>query len=165
MDAISELLQQGIEAAKAKKADEAVALLRRVVELDPRNEMAWLWLSEVLDTDEQRILCLENVLAINPDNYHARRGLASLNRRGTTIKPLPEAAEHQAEPVPTARPTRPGDKARLAQELRRIVVGGSALLVTAAFAASWLGVLDWTAGTILMVVFGIPGVWARYALK
>jgi len=76
MTSANELLQEGIEAAKEKRVGEALALLKQVVELEPRNEMAWLWLSDVVETDEQRIVCLENVLAINPDNQPLKRDSA-----------------------------------------------------------------------------------------
>lgn len=68
MASIDELLQKGINAAKSKQVAEARSLLKQVVELEPRNETAWLWLSGVVETDEQRIVCLENVLDINPAN-------------------------------------------------------------------------------------------------
>lgn len=48
---------------------------------DERNETAWLWLSGAVDNDEERAICLENVLTINPANERARRGLEELRRR------------------------------------------------------------------------------------
>jgi hypothetical protein len=92
----SELLKAGIRAAKARNADEALALLKQVVELEPYNGTAWLWLSDVVGTDEQRIVCLQNVLAIDPDNEAAQRGLSILRRRAATIKPLPEPRDHMS---------------------------------------------------------------------
>lgn len=73
-----DLLKQGITALKAGQKAKARELLLRVVKQDKRNEAAWLWLSGAVDTDRERRLCLENALAINPDNEAARRGLASL---------------------------------------------------------------------------------------
>jgi len=105
MTSANELLQEGITAARAKKADEALALLKQVVELEPRNETAWLWLSGVVQTDEQRAVCLENVLAVNPDNELAQKGLAVLRRRASTLKPLPDANGHVPEAV-TVEPAR-----------------------------------------------------------
>lgn len=96
MASANELLQRGMKAAKARQVAEALGLLKQLVELEPRNEMAWLWLSEVVGTDEHRIVCLENVLAINPDNQAAQKGLAFLKRRAAATKPLPEGAEEPA---------------------------------------------------------------------
>lgn len=89
MSTIDELLQEGIWAAKDGQVDEARRILKQVVEREPRNEAAWLWLSGVVETDEQRITCLENVLAINPHNKAAQRGLQAL-RQKAAVKPLPE---------------------------------------------------------------------------
>jgi hypothetical protein len=71
-------LQQAIDAAKAGRKEEAWRLLERVLDVDERNEQAWLWLSSVVDEDEDRIICLENVLTVNPRNAAARKGLAAL---------------------------------------------------------------------------------------
>jgi hypothetical protein len=57
-------------------------ILEDILEADESNEEVWLWLSSVVDTDEDREICLENVLALNPDNLIAQRGLEAL-RSGT----------------------------------------------------------------------------------
>lgn len=79
---VSEWLRDGIAAAKAGRRDAARDLLMRVLEVNERSEQAWLWLSGVVDADEDRLICLENVLALNPDNVQARAGLRVLQERG-----------------------------------------------------------------------------------
>ncbi len=74
------LLQQGIAHAKAGRREQAREALIQVTELDERNESAWLWLSGVVDTDDDKAIALENVLAINPHNEWAKRGLRALGR-------------------------------------------------------------------------------------
>jgi Flp pilus assembly protein TadD len=76
----SDLLQQGIALAKAGSREEARNILMQVVELDEQNESAWLWLSGVVDSDDDKAVALENVLALNPDNDWAKRGLKLLGR-------------------------------------------------------------------------------------
>lgn len=71
-------LQEGIQAAKAGDHERARALLLPLVEQDEENEQAWLWLSGVMPTWEERRICLENVLTLNPDNEMAQRGMARL---------------------------------------------------------------------------------------
>lgn len=71
-------LEQAIDAAKAGRKEEARRLLESVLDVEERNEQAWLWLSSVIDEDEDRIICLENVLTVNPRNEAARKGLAAL---------------------------------------------------------------------------------------
>jgi hypothetical protein len=70
-------LRQAVAAAKEGRKAEARQLLEMVLDADERNEQAWLWMSGVVDSDEERIICLENVLAINPQNQAARKGLAA----------------------------------------------------------------------------------------
>jgi len=77
---IDDLLQQGIAVFKTGQKTEARDLLLQVVEQDERNEMAWLWLSGAVDTDAERLTCLENVLAINPNNGMAKRGVETLRK-------------------------------------------------------------------------------------
>jgi len=99
------MLNRAIIAAKAGRKAEARQLLEAVLDTDERNERAWLWLSGVVDSDEERVICLENVLSINPDNQAAHRGLAVL--RAATSAPiiLPLTSPGPAAP---ASPSSPG---------------------------------------------------------
>ena len=76
----SDLLQQGIAYAKAGRKQEARDILLQVVEQDDQNESAWLWLSGVVDNDDDKAVALENVLALNPNNEWAKRGFRLLGR-------------------------------------------------------------------------------------
>jgi hypothetical protein len=75
---ISKLLGAGVDAVKGKRLEEARDLLYQVIDLDEHNEKAWLWLSGVVEGIDGRIVCLENVLAINPGNGLAAEGLRYL---------------------------------------------------------------------------------------
>lgn len=102
---IAHLLQQGIAAAKAGQKEEARQVLMQVVDLDERNEQAWLWLSGVVETVEDRRVCLENVLALNPDNAHARTGLQWIEQNAP---PPPEEVEQPIqEEAPAGQDTCP----------------------------------------------------------
>ncbi len=78
---INKWLEQGIAAAKAGQKQQARTLLQQVVENDPNNETAWLWLGTAMETDAERIKCLKQVLAINPNNQSARKRLVLLEKR------------------------------------------------------------------------------------
>ncbi|MFQ5419009.1 MAG: tetratricopeptide repeat protein [Anaerolineae bacterium] len=71
-------LQAGITAVRAGDKAKGRELLLQVIEVDEENELAWLWLSGVVADDEERRICLENVLTINPENQAAKKGLAKL---------------------------------------------------------------------------------------
>jgi hypothetical protein len=68
----SGLFRHAIAAAKAGQRAQARALLLDVVDQDPQNELAWLWLSDQLDDMGDRIAALEHALAINPSNVRVR---------------------------------------------------------------------------------------------
>src|SRR6478735_9036725 len=72
---IARLMSEGQTAAR--RGDRAMAreLLTQVVDKDPHNEEAWLWLSGVVSDPNEQQICLENALVINPNNAKARRGL------------------------------------------------------------------------------------------
>jgi len=75
-------LQQAIAAIKAgDKATGKHILIDEVLRANPRNENAWLWMTQVADADEDRINYLRNVLKINPDNEMARRGMEALQQK------------------------------------------------------------------------------------
>jgi hypothetical protein len=80
---VHRLLAQGVEFAQAGQRLQAYKSLLNVVELDQRNELAWLWLSTVTDNIDDQLICLENVLTINPSNSLARQRLAALSDNGT----------------------------------------------------------------------------------
>ena len=41
----------------------------------------WLWLASVVDTDDDRRVCFENVLELNPSNVTAQRQLQKLDQQ------------------------------------------------------------------------------------
>jgi hypothetical protein len=77
------LLASGIAAVQEGRNADARRLLYQVIQQDSRNEAAWFWLSGAVENDEDRIICLENVLKINPDNEAAQRGLKTLRERSS----------------------------------------------------------------------------------
>jgi tetratricopeptide (TPR) repeat protein len=86
-------LTDGIAAAQAGKRAEARELLLRVVQIDEENGEVWLWLSRVVTTLEDREVCLENVLALDPTNEGARRGLTEVRAQ---IEATPEIEPESA---------------------------------------------------------------------
>jgi hypothetical protein len=76
-----EVLQIAIQAAREGRKAEARDLLIKIVEGDPQNEVAWMWLSGLVDSLEDRIIACENVLTINPANEKIRAYLEKLQHR------------------------------------------------------------------------------------
>jgi len=60
-------LQEAIEAIKAGDKETGRQMLADILQADLENEQAWLWLSGVVDSDEEKRKYLSRVLEINPD--------------------------------------------------------------------------------------------------
>ena len=75
------LFRKGKEAAQNGHKQKAHTLFRQAIEIDPYHEHVWLWLASVVETDEDRRVCFENVLELNPSNPTARRQLDKLQHR------------------------------------------------------------------------------------
>ena len=83
---LQDLMRQGIEAAREGKKSEAKTFFQQVVDLDDKNEKAWMWLASVVDSDEERRVCLSNALFINPNNERAQSAMAKLDARSQQQK-------------------------------------------------------------------------------
>ena len=104
---LKHLLQQGITAARAGEKGRARELLLHVIEQDEGVEAAWLWLSGVVDDPAERQICLENVLALNPNNQAAQAGLRWLAEQSAISAPAPsppQAPRPVLAPVPDEPP-------------------------------------------------------------
>lgn len=73
-----ERLLDAIDLIKSNQTQEARALLRSLIQEDSNSEDAWLWMSVVVDSLDQSIVCLDNVLRINPNNWQAAGALHRL---------------------------------------------------------------------------------------
>jgi Protein of unknown function (DUF1189) len=96
-----ENLRQAREAIQRGDRAAARALLSEEIRVHPGSEIAWLWLSAVVDDPERERQCLERVLAINPGNTVAQEHL----QRIRPIVGLPDpATEVVTPPVGAAAP-------------------------------------------------------------
>ena len=69
---MEELLHKAIQAARNGRELTARDLFQDVVRIDPENEVAWMWLSGLLDPLEDRLVACERVMSINPENRQIR---------------------------------------------------------------------------------------------
>lgn len=74
----AEILRQALQAARSGRELTARDLFQDVVRMDPNNEVAWMWLTGLLDPLEDRIAACERVLSINPRNQKIRAYLDKL---------------------------------------------------------------------------------------
>ncbi len=73
-----EILNKFVAAYKAGDMTLAAKHLSDMITLQPNNEQAWLWLSDMVSTDAERLFCMNKVLQINPENEIALYGLSLL---------------------------------------------------------------------------------------
>jgi hypothetical protein len=77
---LEDLLTAGREAFNLGDRNAAHELWRMAAVANPYDERVWAALMEVLTTDDDREVCLENIIAINPLNPDARRQLRAIKR-------------------------------------------------------------------------------------
>ena len=87
-ESVRQLLVRGVAAARtgeARDKEEARYYLEWVLRHNEassdQKSTAWLWLSQIEDDPRKKRDCLENILAGDPANGPARRGLAILDGR------------------------------------------------------------------------------------
>ncbi len=95
------LFREGKKAARAGDSIRAHALFRQAIEIDPYHETVWLWLASVVESDEDKHVCFENVLELNPANPTARQQLRQLeaNARRAALEAQRRAAKHTGQPL------------------------------------------------------------------
>jgi endonuclease YncB( thermonuclease family) len=113
-----ELVQRAIHALREDDRETARPLLAKAVTLDPNHDQAWLWLSGVVANASERRYCLERVLALNPENAMAQRGLETLPP-GKALRPA--LLDSQTDPPKKDLSPSPGSPAS-----RRPPVAGAA---------------------------------------
>lgn len=99
----SDLFKTAVKKAKAGEHQEARDLLLELVKNQPSHELAWLWLSELVEDPEDKIIALENALTINPQRTQTRSRLEKLHQRyGRTRPPVDDYFSPNGETSPIA---------------------------------------------------------------
>jgi hypothetical protein len=96
------MIDDAIQAIRMGRREEGRRLLEEILETNENNEQVWLWLTSVVDSDEDREVCLENVLALNPNNTVAQKGLEALHSGTFNVHDIMSQAvkEEEVEPGP-----------------------------------------------------------------
>ncbi|MFZ4827379.1 MAG: tetratricopeptide repeat protein [Phototrophicaceae bacterium] len=110
-----ELLTQGIDLARQKNIPQARIYIEQAIRLDPKNEMAWLVLASIANTQREQLLCLKRVLELNPASAQAikmveKLGIDPRALMGNTNPIQPPAP--QPTPAPAPQPNTPPPSVR-----------------------------------------------------
>jgi hypothetical protein len=96
----------GIEAYRSGNRAQAQRFFRYALMENPDDVRCWLWLVEVVDTDVERIHCLEQVLKIDPNHALARKALEDMSDRIEStrlphVSPFGGYVSEEESPEPT----------------------------------------------------------------
>jgi tetratricopeptide (TPR) repeat protein len=101
------MLHQAVDFIEQEKFAEARELLTRLLKSDQENAVYWVWLSAAMETQKERLYCLQTALRLDPNNAAARRGL-------TLLGALPP--DESLTPFPMNHPRPWESKVKLADE-------------------------------------------------
>ena len=106
-------LTEAIAAARAGDRSHARELLSKLLRADSANPEYWIWMSSVVDSEREKIYCLESALKLDPSNRAALRGLVILGARNPEEAELASAIKiarrQTASTAAVARPAARGD--------------------------------------------------------
>ncbi|MBN2148677.1 MAG: hypothetical protein JW726_14920 [Anaerolineales bacterium] len=102
---MADKLQEAIARIKSGDKQGGKKLIGEVLRENPNSETAWLWMSGVVETDQQRKDCLERILKINPQNQQAIRGLEKLHTKSQPSSQPEPPAPAQPPPIAPLFPT------------------------------------------------------------
>lgn len=122
---IQAILQDAIMLVQSGQRTEARRLLKQVIEADPDQELAWMWLATVSIDQQERVTCLKRVLALNPNNTTAREAYAKISGQPFT----PPVSD---ETAPLSPPDSQDHRVRLARA-GLIIITMLGLLAVAVF--------------------------------
>jgi CheY-like chemotaxis protein len=77
------LVQRGVEAAGENRKDFARQCFEQALEHESENEMAWLWMASVADSNDEKTAYFEKVLTVNPAHETALASLKSIQSQKT----------------------------------------------------------------------------------
>jgi tetratricopeptide (TPR) repeat protein len=85
------MLQQAVDAIEHEKLAEARDILTRLLKSNQNNPTIWVWLSAAMESQKERLYCLQTAYKLDPTNAAAKRGLILMGALppDDTIQPFP----------------------------------------------------------------------------
>lgn len=107
----NELMQEGIRHVREGRMGDAYKVFKKVIDRNPRNEFAWIWVSVTSEDRAEKRAALEKALEINPNSQHAKEALRTLNAEESRLAPKPDPTNQPTVPLnvvtPAPAPTPP----------------------------------------------------------
>ncbi len=101
------MLQKAVDAIEQAKYADAREILTRLLKTNQNNPTIWVWLSAAMETNKERLYCLQTAYKLDPTNSAAKRGLVLMGA-------LP--AEENVQPFPMNHPRPWQDKVKITDE-------------------------------------------------
>lgn len=98
-----QLMNQAIQLAKNGSLSSASRIFAAIINQDPGNETAWLWMAATITDREKQCYCLQRAIQINPKNERAREALAQLS-----VKKISPSEVHPVQTAGVAIPVTGG---------------------------------------------------------
>lgn len=73
-----EVFQEAVEALREGNKAKARELLTGLLKTDQGNATYWVWMSATVDSEKERVYCLQTAFKLDPENATAKRGLILL---------------------------------------------------------------------------------------
>jgi tetratricopeptide (TPR) repeat protein len=103
----NELMQEGIRHVREGRMGDAYKVFKKVIDRNPRNEFAWIWISVTSEDRAEKRAALEKALEINPNSQHAKEALRTLNAEETRPTPKPDPTDQPTAPMNVVTPPAP----------------------------------------------------------
>ncbi|MBN2502971.1 MAG: tetratricopeptide repeat protein [Anaerolineales bacterium] len=138
-------LQRSIVMIKSGDYEGGADILYSLVDLEPENELAWLWLAACIENTDEKIVCLNQVLAINPENEVAQEALEQLMLSPDVDNIVAGQPAADGRGNAAARPRRPRPRPKKKQKInpRTLIIGAVVILVVGCIAVAGLGAAGW----------------------
>ncbi|HEX6287564.1 MAG TPA: hypothetical protein VFZ66_00160 [Herpetosiphonaceae bacterium] len=110
-------LERAIQALRNGDRETARALLQQCTQAEPLKSEGWLWLAAAQDDPTQKRACLQQALALNPDDHRAQAALRALEEQGVVqaASQAFAASAVQQQLIAETTPTPTSPASRLAQ--------------------------------------------------
>lgn len=134
----------------------AYKLLQEAAKIAPEDETIWWALIDLVETESDRVVCLENILAINPNNLEARRLLRLAHMDVSLVELTPAMPAQNFSEVPQPRTIRqlgsaPGTQDKKLLTARKSVLPQSGIVRFLILAAIF-GVLAAGIGVVMSIL-------------
>lgn len=141
------MLQTAIEAIRQENFAQARDILTRLLKTDQNNPAYWVWMSAAMETQKERLYCLQAAYKLDPTDPAARRGLMLMGALppDDTVQPFP-----MNHPRPWENKLKLADEKPKPKGLKRLT-GNPVFRLAAIFGAAGLVLVSAVIGLGMMI--------------